>query len=346
MPYEDTYKLIMSKLEDPDIMITTKISYSIKYINIVLPYNINNLKSIIFSDTKIIYPNVQNPSFFSYYFMNNKNMNMNMNMDMDMNMNLESLLQKNINISEIIGTKQCSNNCRYISLKCLQVDIIYMLRFAEILDLEELSKGIIIVPVESLYKYYKYMIKYIRLHIIKKFFSGTLANNKNFVNSARKLWKYVENNLNKTTSQFGETLPINIIYKKIISDFHQAFFIKKTMFPEYSDLSEIVDDYNNTIKYINKSCILFKNKKHNENTLESISINFADRQMGGQMDGRMDGGSKVSKKQSIILHNNVEFDDMILDNTPLMQTKKNILQQVHTILKNEINFLGKLSNSI
>jgi hypothetical protein len=184
------------------------------------------------------------------------------------------------------------------------------------------------------------------LHIIKKFFSGTLANNKNFVNSARKLWKYVENNLNKTTSQFGESLPINIIYKKIISDFHQAFFIKKTMFPEYSDLSEIVDDYNNTIKYINKSCILFKNEKHNENTLESISINFADRQMGGQMDVQMDGGSKISKKQSIILHNNVEFDDMVLDNTPSMQTNKNILQQVHTILKNEINFLGKLSNSI
>lgn len=345
LTYEDTYKLIMSKLEDPDTMITTKISYSFKYINLIIPFNNNNLKTLTFSDVKIIYPNIQNPSFFSYYFMYNKNKQINTNIT------LESLLKQNINISEIIDTKHCKNNCRFISVKCLQIDIIFMLRFAELLSSEDLSKGIIIVPVESLYKYYKYMMKFIRLHIIKKFFSGTLVNNKNFIDSARKLLKYVENNLNKTTSQFGETLPINIIYKNIISEFHQAFFIKKTMFPEYNDLRELVDDYNNTIIYINKSCVLFKklndNKKNNEATIDSISINFAEKQIEDENmkigDEHMSGGAKTK----LILHSNYSFDDTELDNHKyLPKEHKIIIDKLHKILKTEINFLGKLSYSI
>ena len=78
----------MSKLNDPDIMITTKISYSIKYINLIVPYNEKSKLSLTFSDTKIIYPSIENPSFFSYYYMNmykNKN-----KLHLDKNVNLET----------------------------------------------------------------------------------------------------------------------------------------------------------------------------------------------------------------------------------------------------------------
>jgi hypothetical protein len=358
LSYEDTYKLIMLKLNDPDIMITTKISYSIKHINLSVPYY-NNISTITFSDTKIIYPSIKNPSFFSYYFMNNTNNKNQINLDIT----LDKLLKQNINISNIINTKPCKNNCRFISVKCLQVDIIFMLRFAELLTLEDLSKGVIVVPVDSLYKYYKYLIKFIRLHIIKKYFNGTLANNKNFMNASQKLIRYVDNNLKKETSIFGETVPINIIYKNIINNFHQAFFIKKTMFPEYNALSELVDDYNNTVYYINKSCLLFKNlddkQKQNGETIDSISIQFADNQphdnindgVKGSMEGDMSGGSKKTK---IILHDNYSFEDPELDNHLIIKDTKThkysekenkiIIEKIHKMLKNEINFLEKLSN--
>jgi hypothetical protein len=125
LSYDDTYKLIMSKLDDPDIMITTKISYSFKYINLIVPYNEKSRLTITFSDTKIIYPSIENPLFFSYYFMNMyKHAN---KYNIGNNTTLETLLKQNINISDIIDTKPCKNNCRYISIKCLQIDLIYQI---------------------------------------------------------------------------------------------------------------------------------------------------------------------------------------------------------------------------
>jgi hypothetical protein len=58
LSYIDTYKLIMKKIVDPDVLIKTKISYSIKYINLIIPYSNKSIPSISFSDTKIIYPNI------------------------------------------------------------------------------------------------------------------------------------------------------------------------------------------------------------------------------------------------------------------------------------------------
>jgi len=377
LSYDDTYKLIMKKIVDPDILITTKISYSLKYINLIIPYSNKSRLSITFSDTKIIYPNIHNPSFYTYYFMNNRK-------QLDENIKLDKLLTNNINISEIINTKNCKYNCNYISIKCLQVDIIYMLYFAELLDFEDLTKGIVLVPIESLYKYYKYLIKYIRIHIIRKFFNGTLANNKMFIDTARKLIRYTETNLKKATSQLGETLPINILYKNIISEFHQAFFIKKTMFPEYEALSELVKDYNTTVYFINRSCSLFKklddeDEKSGE-TIESISIQVADKQIADKQISNkqnvdnilkskiiMSGGilnekqkqNQFSKNSKIILHDNYSFDDIELDNlnnninkikskTYKMTPSENkiIIDKLHKMLNNEIQFLGKLSHSI
>ena len=357
LSYIDTYKLIMKKIVDPDVLIKTKISYSIKYINLIIPYSYKSIPSISFSDTKIIYPTIHNPSFYSYYFMNNRK-------QLDESIKLENLLNKNINITDIINTKFCKNNWHYISVKCLQIDIIYMLKFAELIEIEDLPNGIVLVPVESLFKYYKYIIKFIRLHIIKRFFNGTLTNNKIFIDTSRKLIRYAENNLHKSTSQLGETLPLNILYKKIISDFHQAFFIKKTMFPEYDALIDLVNDYNTSVHYINRSCALFKKlddeDKHSGESIESISIQNADKQVKDDIKDKiiMNGGKieKVSKKSKIILHNDYSFEDIELDNkdinlkidkTKTTSLKNNfIIEKIQKMLKNEIQFLGKLSNSI
>lgn len=355
LSYNDTYQKIMTNLNDPDIMITTKISYSFKYINLIVPYNENSRLSITFSDTKIIYPNIHNPSYFTYYFMHNKN-------HVDLNTSLDTLLNQNINISDIIDTKYCKNNCQFTSVKYLQIDLIYMLRFAELLEKEDISQGIIIVEVRTLFKYYKYMIKFIRLHIIKKFFNGSLSNIKNFFDSARKLIRYIDNNLHKETDEKNELSPINILYKKIVSNFHQAFFIKKTMFPEYEPLIDLVNDYNNTIKYINISCLLFKKlddeDENSGKTLDSISIQYGNNNMNwDDGDVGVGGGGKNKKhsrnmKTKLVLHDNYSFEDSELDNNFSDKHKttklenKIIIDKIHKMLKNEIQFLGKLSQSI
>ena len=375
LTYDETYKLIMTKLLDPDIMITTKISYSIKHINLMVPYNDRTRPTITFSDTKIIYPSIQNPYFFSYYFMSYDKYNKyNKNKYDYENITLEQILNQNINIFNIIDNKSCKNNCHYISIKYLQIDIIYMLRFAELLENEDILNGVIIVPVGSIFKYYKYMIKYIRTYIIKKFFNGTLANNKIFIDAYRKLIRYVENNLNKETNSIDESLPINIICKNIISNFHQAFFIKQTMFPEFEALRDIVNDYNNTVKFINRSCALFKKLDDNQDesgkTLDSISIQFGDNKFKDEMSknemsknemskskNNMNGGNtQNNKKMKFILHDNYSFEDIELDNNKniinskthktSLNENKIIIDKVHKMLKNEIHFLGKLSYSI
>jgi hypothetical protein len=250
-----------------------------------------------------------------------------------------------------------------------------MLRFAELIFYEDIPKGLILVKIDSLFKYWKYMIKFIRLHIIKKFFNNTLSNNKIFLETSRKLIKYVEKNLNKETSMLGERMPINILYKTLIGDFHQAFFIKKTMFPEYEVLREIVDDYNNTVKYINKSCSIFKplddKQEDSGETIDSISIQYGNKKVqddnhnDNHNDNHMNGGKyneKFNKQSKIILHDKYSFEDTELDNinnkfnnktiinskTHKYTEKENkfIITKLHKMLKDEIAFLGKLSHSI
>ena len=354
LSFEDTYKLLMDSVNDPDILITTKVVYNIKYVK---PYNVyysnDSRYNLTFSDSMIIYPSLENVGFYSYYFMTHTK---------SIESSLDTLIKQNITISNIINTKLCSSNsniitssssinCRYISVAALQVDVIYMLKFAELLSDEDILAGNIIVPVACLYKYYKYMIKFIHLHIIKKYFNGTLKTQPNFIKSAKQLLKYVETELHKQTSQDGEALPINILYKSIINNFHQAFFIKKTMFPEYNSLREIVTDYDTTVYFIKRSMALFKpldDKQGNVgSTIESISIQLADKELSrnstqttsqiisqltntsntidikdvkdvnGVNDSIATGGSpKPSnvRKSRVILHSNYLFEDSDLDN--------------------------------
>jgi hypothetical protein len=366
LDYPDLQVLLMEKINNPDLLITNKIKYDIQYKKpLFLPFNKNR---ITFSDSKIIYPNAHYPAFYSYYFMNNKRIG---------NINIEKLIKQNIPVSSIIDTKPCKNNCRYISIKSLLIDTILMLSYAELLELEdEEHTNVILVPVRCLYKYYKYIIKYIRLHIIKKFYNSTLT--KNFVETAKKLIRYIYANIKKDTVQL-ETDPINIQYKKLLNKFHQSFFIKKTMFPEYEVLREIVTDYETTVIYLNKSRALFKQADDKKGSIgesiESITIQYADKiivqnsineaklsenvKTDAKIDAKTDAkpNKKIQKggkqKKHVILHEGYNFDDIDLDNNKNMGTKhitkkssilerSIILTKIDKVMKNEIHFLNQL----
>lgn len=375
MSFDDTYKIIMTKINDPNLLVTTKIIYTVKYIsNFTVPYSVSR-HDLTFSDTKVIFPCVEHPFFYAYYFMNNPK---------QMNHTLKDLIKQHIPISNIIGTKHCNNKCYYISVKSLQVDIVYMLRYAELLSTEDIESGNIVVPIDSLFKYYKYLSKYIRVHAIRKFYNGTLSG---FMEPAKKLWRFVEQNLHMQTDLNPEITQLNILYKTIINDFHQAFFIKKTMFPEYEALRDIVTDYNNTVVFINQSCALFKNNLYDSqhvktnddaiDTIDTISIKYAEHMISknkvledNSVIDRMEGGKKIVSKNiikvnkrnqsKIVLHNDYTFDDIELDGKfpenlqEKYKTKKHIrprimseriiiIDKLHELIKNEIHFLNKLS---
>ena len=135
------------------------------------------------------------------------------------------------------------------------------------------------------------------------------------------------------------------------------------MFPEYDPLIDLVNDYKSTVYFINRSCALFKKlddeDKHSGESIESISIQNAVKQVKDDISrGNIiaEGGS-ISKKSEIILHDNYSFEDIELDNNKdinlnTVKTKSSlsktnfIIEKIQKMLKNEIQFLGKLSNSI
>ena len=134
------------------------------------------------------------------------------------------------------------------------------------------------------------------------------------------------------------------------------------MFPEYEPLIDLVNDYNNTIKYINISCLLFKKlddeDENSGKTLDSISIQYGNNNMNwDDGDVGVGGGGKNKKhsrnmKTKLVLHDNYSFEDSELDNNFSDKHKttklenKIIIDKIHKMLKNEIQFLGKLSQSI
>ncbi len=68
MSYADIFSTIMTKIDNPDLLITNKISYNIQYADGKIH---SKYRAITFSDTKIIYPNKENPAFYAQYLMNN-----------------------------------------------------------------------------------------------------------------------------------------------------------------------------------------------------------------------------------------------------------------------------------
>ena len=165
-------------------------------------------------------------------------------------------------------------NCNYIALNSLKIDLVLMLHYAEFINLENSN---IDVPISSLFKYLKYLKKYLFLHIIIKFNNKTLTKEYNIITS--KLLTFINNKLIKKIPDREPEYSIkNIEYKKIINEFHQNFFIKQTMFTEFKLLKDVVNDYNYTKEYINKSRFLFKhlflNNYYNKQNKEATCSNL------------------------------------------------------------------------
>ena len=381
LSYEATYNLFSNKVNDIDLLITSKIKYWMKY-STKLIKKPKFLNTFTFSDTKIYYPNLaENTTFYTQYLLNYKYMNQSEHTSHIplSNLTLDNLYTKNINISDIIKYKHCgikNNNCNYIAVNSLKIDLILMLQYAECINDEvyesdtKHSKTKIIVPISSLFKYIKYLTKYLKLYIIIKYYNKTL--NKDYTNATIKFIQTI-NKIITTTTIEPEDEPINIHYKKTINKLHQDFFIKQTLFPEYNILKEVVDEYNYIKNYINKSRFLFKEefekfKKTNNTLCESANLlNILDILLTPKIDKEthkethtnthnVKGGGSRHKCSKTILYSNSDSSSDI-DNTNndycnLRQTIKKpiqntiILNYIHNSLKEDVKNLKQISNSL
>jgi hypothetical protein len=341
--YEEIFNILMPLINDPDLLVTIKSGYNIKHGEIVKP---QKFRLITFSDSKIIYPNRENPAFYSYYLLNNKK---------EIGTSIEKLIGDNIPIDKIIETKSCGNNCKFTGITSLILDTTLMLSYADLLAYEDLTTGNnLLVPVGFLFKYYKYLTKYLRLFVIKKYYDGTLTDT--FLNAAKNLWTYIWKNL-KINTTLIETDEINISYKKILNDFHQNLFINKTLLNEYPELKEPIEEYSIMVYYINNSRALFKKvdekSGHVGESLESITIQMADQELS-KYSKIQDGGQKIGKSRKLergklhkrlLMYNNYDYEDIELDNPEkgIKMNKNIIMSKIDNLLHREIDMLGGLS---
>lgn len=342
--YPEIGNIILPLINNPDILITTKAQYIINYSKLLKPLYKKN--KLTFSDCKIIYAGVDYPSFYTYYLMNNPNNND----------NLDKLILSKLRLEDVLDSKLYYNNCRYISVKSILIDTVLMLSYAEVLFHEKIdiikdniSKGLdishlILVKIGCLFKYYKYLIKYLRLHIIRKFYNNTL--NKDFVESVKKLIRYTNIYLKRETSMVESDVK-NIEFREIIKTFHKNFFINKTLcMDEYKDLIEVVEYYDNVVKYLNKSRALFIELEKESGTIDnqdSIMI-----LLSKTLVEKVGGGKNILlKSRPIILHENYAYEDIDLDNNyKLEQNKKTIMKKINDLSENEIDVLDKVKKMI
>lgn len=377
--YEEIVLLLQPKINNPDILITTKIQYFISYSKVLKTLYKRN--KITFSDCKIIYPSVDYPTYYTYYLMNVMNDKRHAHYlshhVKNSSLSLEQLFKHKLTITDVIDIKSCKNQCRFSSIKSLLIDSVLMLSYAELLLHEKLELYIteknaasinldklILVKIGCIFKYYKYLIKFIRLHIIRKFYDNTLVNNKDFIETAKKLIRYTNTYLKRETTMI-ETDVKNIEYRAIIKNFHKSFFIDgDLMRNEFKQLEEIVHDYRHTVEYLNKSRFLFKDldKDSDLDSMDSIMILLADKDSQKQIHidgGGCDynsywGGSKTNKqykkhhRKPIILHSNYNYDDIQLDNDSkhLENNKAVILDKIDKITRNELKMLNLISKAI
>jgi hypothetical protein len=279
--YSDLYSKIIKNINDIHFLVTNKISYETN--------KANKLRAITFGDIAIIYPNLEYPAFFAQYLAGQP---------IYSNKPLEKLINMHIPVSKIIDVKQCplyksksksksvSENCRFMSVKSLIMDMIVMLSYADLLSYEKLeSGGQVLVPSGFIFKYYKYLAKLVRLIIIRKYNFGTLNNN--FLEDAKILWDYALTDLRTKSSQLRAGLdeydPIILSYKKFLNEFHQNLFHNRSIFiSKYPSLTEIADEYAQLAYYINKSRTLFRKlndlelSTNTEPSIESVAIQYAD----------------------------------------------------------------------
>ena len=279
--YNDIYNIIMDNITDIDTTITVKIDYNLKYNPEIK--KARGHRKITFSDCTIIYPSLGNPGFFSYYFANDQGSgygNGRIRDGDESGPKLATLVKKKLPISSILGVKRCGNNCRFLDIDTLMIDTVLMISFANYLEYENLNipDAKILVPVGYLWKYWKYMTKFIRLVALDKHFKGTLSGS--FQRELRQLETFLKMKLRKPTNQFNELDPVNIQYKRMINDFHQAFFINQSLIiSEYPELHEIADRYLELVINIESSRALFKKlddqRPDKGQTVNSLTIQYA-----------------------------------------------------------------------
>ncbi len=272
LTYSQLYSKIIENINDIQFLVTNKISYETN--------KANKLRTMTFGDVTIIYPTLDYPAFFAHYLAEQPN---------DIHKPLEKLINMNIPVPKIIDIKACPSNkgfseqCRFMTIKSLIMDMIVMLSYADLLAYEKLeSGGQVLVPSGFIFKYYKYLAKLVRLITVRKYYTGTLSGK--FFESAKSLWEYALTDLRTKSSKLNAGMdeydPINLAYKKFLNEFHQNLFHNRTIFTtKYPLLIEIAEEYSQLAYYINKSRALFRqlNEKSSTGvtTIESVAIKYA-----------------------------------------------------------------------
>jgi hypothetical protein len=354
----------MDNVNNYNMLITNKIVYKTP--------NYSKLRTITFSDSNVVFAGLDTPAFFSQYLDANPQA---------MNKPLEKLINMKIPVSKIMDIKTCANNCRFLSIKSLIMDTVIMMSYADLLAYEQLEDGgHILVPNTYIYKYYKYLVKYIRLITIRKFYSNTL--DKEFQDAAKSLWQYALNDIRKNANllRFGldERDPIVITYKNYLNEVHQNLFHNKSFLStNFPILMEIADEYQRLVFFVNKSRNLFRalneSSKTKTTTIENIVIQYAEQELSrysgsvskssyhsnkpNSRDSKnsIAGGAisvdiKNSKSKPIILtlegdrdddDINIDDDDINIDDGGNGK-KSNIISKIEKLIKDEVNIYSSI----
>jgi len=343
MSYTDIYTRIINVVDHPELLITNKISYETN--------KTNKFRVLTFSDCKIIYAGLDSPAFFGQYLESNQH---------DLNKSLDQLISMQLPINKIMDIKNCANNCRFMSLKSLIIDTVLMLSYADLLAYEKLDNGgQVLVPAAFIFKYYKYLVKFVRLMVIKKFFSGTLKGK--FFESAKALWQYALIDLQRKAAQLKPSLDeydkINVVYKNFLNDFHQNLFHNRILIMnKYSELMEIANEYENIVFYINKSRNLFSELNDKSvtvgETIESVTIQYANQEIikyesqKHSSKTRIGGGSSKSVKSISLFAEDYDYEDMELDNLDKEHILvRNVIKKIRKMMTDEVDFYSRLSHT-
>jgi hypothetical protein len=285
LTYSQLYNKVMDNVNDYNMLITNKIIYKTP--------NISKLRTITFSDSNVVFAGLGTPAFFSQYLNT---------VPQALNKSLEKLINMKIPVSKIMDMKTCANNCRFMSINSLIMDNVIMMSYADLLAYEQPQEGgIVLVPAGFIYKYYKYLVKYIRLIVLRKFYSNNL--DIAFLNAAKSLWQYALNDIRKksTYMRFGldELDPIVITYKNYLNEFHQNLFHNRSFLStNFPILMEIADEYQRLVFFVNKSRNLFRELNESSKTkttsIENIVIKFAQQELSKYSNSNSNSYSKSS----------------------------------------------------
>lgn len=355
LSYSQLYDKIMDNVSDYSMLITNKIVYKTP--------NSNKLRTITFSDSNVVFASLNSPAFFAQYLESTHQ---------SLNKPIETLIKMKIPVSKIMDMKTCSNNCKFMSIKSLIMDNVIMMSYADLLAYEQLEdSGQILVPAGFIFKYYKYLVKYIRLITLRKFYANTL--DKEFQYGARALWQYALNDIRTKAAslRFGldERDPIVITYKNYLNEFHQNLFHNKSFLStNFPVLMEIADEYQRIVFFVNKSRDLFSelndSSKPKTISIENIVIKFAQQELSKYSESGsysrshfskhsdpISGGSNsksVDDKKStvskpIILSLEAGETGEDIDDGDDLGDKTNIIKKIDKLLKDEVNFYSSIS---